>query len=364
MWNKKKTSGGLEFFKSHPQHLLGKDTTNLKSSSNESCPKALLWTGNLSPTSTGGVPSPRQRVYNAAMSRQPRQLVLAAGSLGDSLLTLPGLRALQTLGPVTVAGTSPFLNLGAELFGVEQILPLDPHLQNLLKEAAPSPDNHEFLKSFDQVFLFFKEKDERLIQRIFNLTGKPPLVPLHPFDDFLKTARWAGEYWLETTLQTPVRPDHPLLQSKLMILDHHRERGKQLMTGMGLASPLVIHPGSGSRAKTLPFLLSKGGPKGGPGIGQAGVGSLGEAEEEWLGEIQDAFKKMKGVRVAEKPFPLKDLASLLTQASAYLGNDSGVTHLASACGARTFAAFNSTDSRNWSPQNDIFILQWLQGNLG
>ncbi len=299
------------------------------------------------------------------MSRQPRQLVLAAGSLGDSLLTLPGLRALQTLGPVTVAGTSPFLNLGAELFGVEQILPLDPHLQNLLKEAAPSPDNHEFLKSFDQVFLFFKEKDERLIQRIFNLTGKPPLVPLHPFDDFLKTARWAGEYWLETTLQTPVRPDHPLLQSKLMILDHHRERGKQLMTGMGLASPLVIHPGSGSRAKNAPLsFFQRAAQKAVQESGKQVLVLWGEAEEEWLGEIQDAFKKMKGVRVAEKPFPLKDLASLLTQASAYLGNDSGVTHLASACGARTFAAFNSTDSRNWSPQNDIFILQWLQGNLG
>jgi ADP-heptose:LPS heptosyltransferase len=299
------------------------------------------------------------------MSRQPRQLVLAAGSLGDSLLTLPGLRALQALGPVTVAGTPSFLNLGAELFGVELILPLDPLLQNLLKEESSSPDSRAFFKSFGQVFLFFKDRDEKLIQIISQLTGKTPLVPLQPFDDFLKAARWAGEYWLETALQGQVQPDHPFLQSKLMIQDHHRERGKQLMTKMGLAFPLVIHPGSGSRSKNAPLsFFQRAAQKAVQESGKQVLVLWGEAEQAWLGEIQAAFRGMKGTTVLETPFPLKDLACLLTQASAYLGNDSGVTHLASACGARTFAVFNSTDSRNWSPQNDIFILQWLQGNLG
>jgi ADP-heptose:LPS heptosyltransferase len=291
-----------------------------------------------------------------AMSPDPRQLVLAAGSLGDSLLTLPGLRALQALGPVTVAGTQPFLSLGAELFGIEKILPLDPLFQNLLKEETPSPENSEFLKSFDQVFLFFKEKDEKLFLKISLTTGKAPLVPLQPFEDFLKTARWAGEYWLETALQGPAPPDHSLLQSKLSVQNRHRERGKQLLEGMGLSSPLVIHPGSGSRSKNAPLsFFQRAAQKAVQESGKQVLVLWGEAEQAWLGEIQEAFRGIKGVKVAETLYPLKDLAYLLTQASAYLGNDSGVTHLASACGARTFAVFNSTDSRNWSPQNDIFI---------
>jgi len=89
----------------------------------------------------------------------------------------------------------------------------------------------------------------------------------------------------------------------------------------------------------------------------------GEAERERLGEITDGFKNISGVHVLDAPLHLRNLACLMSQASAFLGNDSGVTHLANACGVRTFAVFNSTDSRIWGPQTDIIILHWLKGNL-
>src|SRR5258708_39561673 len=53
----------------------------------------------------------RKKVYTIRMNKNP-VLVLAAGSLGDSLLTLPALRLLQSRASVTVAGTSPYLSLG------------------------------------------------------------------------------------------------------------------------------------------------------------------------------------------------------------------------------------------------------------
>jgi len=47
--------------------------------------------------------------------------------------------------------------------------------------------------------------------------------------------------------------------------------------------------------------------------------------------------------------PLDELAARLAGCRAYLGNDSGVSHLAGLCGARTLALFGPTDPRVWQP---------------
>jgi ADP-heptose:LPS heptosyltransferase len=50
----------------------------------------------------------------------------------------------------------------------------------------------------------------------------------------------------------------------------------------------------------------------------------------------------------EQP-PLQDLAARLAGCRAYLGNDSGVSHLAGLCGARTVALFGPTNPDVWRP---------------
>jgi ADP-heptose:LPS heptosyltransferase len=81
----------------------------------------------------------------------------------------------------------------------------------------------------------------------------------------------------------------------------------------------------------------------------------GEAEENNLAAIRKAFSGLDGVHVLSTILSLQDLAAVLSQSAAYLGNDSGVTQLASACGLRTFAVFGSTDPRIWGPQQAIIL---------
>jgi ADP-heptose:LPS heptosyltransferase len=81
----------------------------------------------------------------------------------------------------------------------------------------------------------------------------------------------------------------------------------------------------------------------------------GEAEEKNILEIRQTFAGLKGVLVLPAPLALRDLAAVFSQSAAYLGNDSGVTQLASACGLRTFAGFNSTDTRIWAPQQAVIL---------
>jgi hypothetical protein len=47
--------------------------------------------------------------------------------------------------------------------------------------------------------------------------------------------------------------------------------------------------------------------------------------------------------------PLSRLAALLVECSGYVGNDSGVSHLAAALGVPTAAVFGPTDPAVWAP---------------
>ncbi len=102
---------------------------------------------------------------------------------------------------------------------------------------------------------------------------------------------------------------------------------------------LAVHPGSGSAAKNWPFdrfvqsarLLSAGRPW---------LLVLGPAESHVV-PAADA--------VVARAVPLRRLGAVLARAGLLLGNDSGVSHLAAACGTRTLALFGPTDPTQWAP---------------
>ena len=52
---------------------------------------------------------------------------------------------------------------------------------------------------------------------------------------------------------------------------------------------------------------------------------------------------------------LPELAALLTRSSLLIGNDSGITHLAAACGTPTVALFGPQDPRRFRPWSDRAI---------
>ena len=56
---------------------------------------------------------------------------------------------------------------------------------------------------------------------------------------------------------------------------------------------------------------------------------------------------------------LYDLACLLAAARLYIGNDSGITHLAAASGAPTLALFGPTDPAVWAPRGpNVRVARW------
>jgi len=81
---------------------------------------------------------------------------------------------------------------------------------------------------------------------------------------------------------------------------------------------IVIHPGSGSPNKNWPF-------------------------------FQELFQQVRDSRTLPQSLSLAELSRYLRSAAMFIGNDSGITHLAAYSGCPTVALFGPTDPRTWGP---------------
>ncbi|MDB5328384.1 MAG: putative glycosyltransferase [Phycisphaerales bacterium] len=116
----------------------------------------------------------------------------------------------------------------------------------------------------------------------------------------------------------------------------------------GAKSGVLIHPGSGSSGKNWPIelflkvatLLSA--------AGETVTFVLGEVErEKWDAKAHAALRA--AAKVIE-PADLSALRAALTRSAAFIGNDSGPTHLAAMLGLRTVAMFGPASSpEQWHP---------------
>jgi ADP-heptose:LPS heptosyltransferase len=74
----------------------------------------------------------------------------------------------------------------------------------------------------------------------------------------------------------------------------------------------------------------------------------GPADEEALAEVRALLPPGTRAATASRP-ALPDLAALLCRCHAFVGNDSGISHLAGILGVPTVAVFGPTDPRTWAP---------------
>jgi ADP-heptose:LPS heptosyltransferase len=128
-----------------------------------------------------------------------------------------------------------------------------------------------------------------------------------------------------------------------------RERGERPVEDV-----VYLHPGVGAPWKRWPAarfaalaerLVDRGYP----------VALVeGPADEEAVRAMQSLTAHPLPV-LRETPLPA--LAETIAHARLYIGNDSGVTHLAAAAGVPTVALFGPTDPTSWAPRGDVLVLR-------
>ncbi len=295
---------------------------------------------------------------STTMSAAPaRILVFRGGAIGDLVLTIPALLALREAFPSATLNLIGYPERAALASGSAKarvIGSLDEAAFGPLfvREGTLPPSLVRRLAGYDLALTYFIDDVaarnlRRLgIGRVLTGAPRPPEgAKVHAADFFLQPLAPLG---IRSAPPPDRRPSPWVLPDPA-----DEDAARAWLSARGLASgrpaPLVVHPGSGSLAKCWPserfatVLGALGDETGAPVVvlGGPADGSKPEA-------VADHLRSSK--TIVAKDLALGVVAAILRIARLYLGNDSGISHLAAAVGAPTVALFGPTDPRVWAPR--------------
>ena len=244
-----------------------------------------------------------------------RRLVIRPGAIGDFIVSLPAIESLRTeyleiwtksvnIPLVRFADrTRAIVSTGLDLFAI----------------TGTGPRVLETLRSFDSIVSWyganqpeFRSLVERLRLPFHFFPALPPVGATVPAVDF----------YLEQTVSLRCRPADPA--PRIPVPDCRRVGA-------------VIHPFSGSPRKNWPLDRYR---------------ELAEALEatlpvEWCAGPEDDLPDAT-IRTDD----LYELACRLAGARVFIGNDSGIAHLAAAVGTPVVVLFGPGDPRVWAPRGE------------
>lgn len=270
-------------------------------------------------------------------SARPRVLVIRGGAIGDFIVALPVIRLLRQNIPqahIEVMGYSGIVELAVKAGLADATRSLGDRRMAMLyaKGAALDPALADYFRSFNLVVSYLFDPDGILRENMEKL-GVRLLI------DFPKLIA-PGEGHASQQLAKPLE--------KLAMFLEEPEWRKTLFAkarSYSKSKRIVIHPGSGSTTKNWPAQnwlrladeIIATHPQ------TEIIFITGEAEVERGTLPQDIpFRRWQNLS-------LTDLVDHLHTCDLFLGHDSGISHLASACGVPSLLLFGPTDPSTWAP---------------
>lgn len=299
-----------------------------------------------------------------------RLLVIKLADIGDLLTATPGLRSLRATFPaahialLTTPHAAPLLE-GAGLVDEVRVLAKAQfdHPLGLLRPdgVAALGGLAGWLRSgrFDAVLLmhhlttaFGRAKYRALLLA----TGAPIRAGLdNGFGEFLTHravdrgfgAQHEVAYCADVAALLGAARD--LGSLVFPVQPEHEEAAAALLGGLGGAPRVAVHPGAGGFSLARRWGVEKFGAVA-RSLAESGyrVVVVGGPDEAALASTVAAAAGPDAINLAGKT-SLRVLGAVLQRCDAYLGNDSGVTHIAAAVGTPVAAVFGPTNHQAWGP---------------
>jgi len=301
-----------------------------------------------------------------------RGVILQPGAIGDCILTLPLAQFMKRslrLGGVDILGHTEYLGILPGRTCVDGVRSIDSaDLHRLFTEAktfdlADGDPLINFFAEYAWIVTFLGEPDSNFEQNliytancshsaeVITLSMKPPESFGQHVTDF-----YSQQFIAQSGLSLEYGSAHPV---KILIKTTKADnvRGKEMLNeiDVDLSKKLVvIHPGSGGRNKCWHLdnflavamaLRSKG---------MEVVFLLGPAEMDRFNNA--SIRDIKSTARCLMDLSLTQVLGILSCADGFVGNDSGITHLASAMGVRTLAVFGPTDPAIYKPIGPVVTI--------
>ncbi len=294
-----------------------------------------------------------------------RAVILQPGALGDCILTLPLVKILKdglNLGGVDIIGHTEYIGIFPGRSCVDGVRSIDStELHRMFVEPAKfdladwDPLINTFA-AYSWIVTFLGEPGSNFEQNLIftaNCSHSAEIITLSmkPLED--SKVHVAEHYVQQLAGQSglpPARAKVAMDKVLIRVTEADRDTGVELLDQVEIdlsRKLVVIQPGSGGQKKCWHLENFIGVAQGLRDAGFEVLFLLGPAEMERLRPAEEA--KLYGTARCVGHLSLAQVVGLLSCADAFIGNDSGVGHLAGAIGLRTYVVFGPTDPALYKP---------------
>ncbi len=278
-----------------------------------------------------------------------RILVIRTGGIGDLVLSLPLLMALRKFYPraqIEVMGHRSRLELLEGRYYAQRVCSVEqPGMASFFVQNGMLPEKlAKYFASFDLLVSMVSDPDG-LFSANLRRAGVEKVIPIASLPR--SGSGHYSHYLLSQLRHWGVKAG--LTEPKLFLTEADREYASQFWREHGFGRVLAIHAGSGSPRKMWR-------PEGFAQVANWAIEKLGmqvllvsgPADQQATHQVLQGMESRKSLMLEN--FPLTKLAALFQKCRAFVGNDSGITHISSAVGTPTVAVFGPSDPRIWAPQ--------------
>jgi len=284
---------------------------------------------------------------------QGRILVIRGGAIGDFILTLPAIAALRRQFPAAhleILGYPHIaqLALAGELVNRVQSIEAGALAGFFARGGELSEDLVDYFSEFDLILSYLYDPDGIFQTNVALCTGAQFIAGPHRAEE--AAGIHAAKVYLQPLERLAIFEADPIPRLQLVAESPSR--------------PLALHPGSGGEhknwdeanwAELLRHLA------GATTLDLLMVG--GEAEVDRLQRLAAALPPTRS-RVAQS-LPLAKLARRLAGCRAFIGHDSGISHLAAAVGLPCLVLWGDTAEEIWRPPSKkVIVLRHPRGLTG